>query len=390
MNILFANYHDFSSNSAIHIFHLANELVTLGHECVVATPGAVESVTKIGTPLFRPADFASVENLTFSNGHGVELIHAWTPREIVRKFVQPLAQKYACPYIVHLEDNEELLLSETLRMATSKLRRMSDQELLRLIPTSLSHPRHYQTFLKGASGVTALIDRLLEFKPDGMSGSVLWPSYDPHIEWHRPKNKALANKFGLTDEHVLVYTGNVHAANQREVFSLYLAVALLNRRGIRTKLLRTGRDYVPLFDDNLAELRNNVIELGFVERNILPDLLALADVLVQPGRAGLFNDYRFPSKLPEFLASGKPVVLPKSNIGLHLDDGVNAILLKEGNALEIVNKVAPLLADENLRTTIGQGGRTFAERHLGWTKNAKQLQTFYQHVLGNKRSKAAS
>ena len=42
---------------------------------------------------------------------------------------------------------------------------------------------------------------------------------------------------------------------------------------------------------------------GFVPKARLPRLLALADVLVQPGRAGAFNDYRLPSKLPEFLAA---------------------------------------------------------------------------------------
>ena len=47
---------------------------------------------------------------------------------------------------------------------------------------------------------------------------------------------------------------------------------------------------------------------------------ALADVLVQPGRAGPFNDYRLPSKLPEFLSAGRPVVLPATNLARQLRD----------------------------------------------------------------------
>ena len=38
MNVLFVNYHDFTSNSAIHIFNLANELTGLGVGCAVARP----------------------------------------------------------------------------------------------------------------------------------------------------------------------------------------------------------------------------------------------------------------------------------------------------------------------------------------------------------------
>ena len=33
----------------------------------------------------------------------------WTPREIVRRAVAPIAARYGIPYVVHLEDNEEHL-----------------------------------------------------------------------------------------------------------------------------------------------------------------------------------------------------------------------------------------------------------------------------------------
>ena len=45
-----------------------------------------------------------------------------------------------------------------------------------------------------------------------------------------------------------------------------------------------------------------MLDLGFVSRDRLWDLLAAADVFVQPGGPSPFNDYRFPSKLPDFLA----------------------------------------------------------------------------------------
>ena len=48
----------------------------------------------------------------------------------------------------------------------------------------------------------------------------------------------------------------------------------------------------------------------------LPALLRLADVLVQPGESNRFNTHRLPSKLPEFLASGRPVIMPRANLGL--------------------------------------------------------------------------
>ena len=79
-------------------------------------------------------------------------------------------------------------------------------------------------------------------------------------------------------------------------------------------------------------------------RASVPKLTAIADVLVQPGCANDFNDYRFPSKLPEFLAAGKPVLLPRSNLGRFLHDGVECVLLDQGNALDIASKLEALIA----------------------------------------------
>ena len=83
-----------------------------------------------------------------------------------------------------------------------------------------------------------------------------------------------------------------------------------------------------------------------------PELLAAADILVQPGRSNPYNDYRFPSKLPDFLASGRPVVLPRTNIGLHLRDGAEALILERCDAAESSEKVALLAANPELRLNI--------------------------------------
>ena len=75
----------------------------------------------------------------------------------------------------------------------------------------------------------------------------------------------------------------------------------------------------------------------------VPGYLALADAYVQPGAPDDFNRYRLPSKLPEFLAMGRPVILPACNLGDELADGEDALLLREGDALEIAARIEQLL-----------------------------------------------
>src|SRR5262245_29938798 len=114
MNIVFVNPATFESNSAIQMFHLANELVARGAECICVVPSNKESVQGCGEPRFRIYEYAEVRSalLRFRDGRRPDLIHAWTPREGVRTLVRDLVQTYSCPYLVHLEDNEDYVTAK--------------------------------------------------------------------------------------------------------------------------------------------------------------------------------------------------------------------------------------------------------------------------------------
>jgi glycosyltransferase involved in cell wall biosynthesis len=380
VNLVFVNHASFASNSAVHIFHVANELVRLGVDCAVAVPKDAQTAQDLGTPLFRAGTYEEILRSP-PRGSGPTLVHAWTPREIVRRYTEEFTARVACGYLVHLEDNEESIFERMAgASAAAEIRRRPEAE----VPDHLSHPVRYRRFLAGAVGVTALIDRLLEFKSGDVPGHVFWPAFDADLDWGRPPDEVLREQLGIrVGERVVVYTGNVHSANQREVSSLYLALALMRRRGVAVRLVRTGVDYAPPYEPPLADkMREFVIDLGLRARTDLPAIVSLADVLVQPGGPDRFNDYRFPSKLPEFLASGRPVLLPRSNIGRHLSDGEQCLLLETGNALEIARKLEPLLVDEERRRRIGAAGRAFALEHFSWPKVGRDLKAFYENLIG--------
>src|SRR5689334_17131257 len=106
MHILFVNHSHLDSNSGVHIFNLANHLTRLGVQCSVCIPNK-KNAAPAGKALFEviPFDVARQNR----DNRKVDLIHCWTPREVVRKMTGELSAVYNCPYIVHLEDNEEAL-----------------------------------------------------------------------------------------------------------------------------------------------------------------------------------------------------------------------------------------------------------------------------------------
>ncbi|MBV9770595.1 MAG: glycosyltransferase [Bryobacterales bacterium] len=379
LNVLFVLYHDFTANSAVHVFHLANHLTKLGPSCAVAVPNNPESVSVLGSPDFAVHQFDDLRNgIKFPNGRGPDLVHAWTPRENVRQFCQKLRSLYSFRQFIHLEDNEWHLLSSMLNRPWKTLSAMSPSELYALMPGNLSHPVYGKEFLESADGVTVIIDRLREFVPPHVPVTELWPSA-PANSFLMPSSVKSREALGIPEAAtVLVYNGNAHAANAREVRSLYLAVAILNREGHPAVLVRAGRDSYPFLGPDDTWARAHSIELGYVPHTEIPALLSLADILVQPGRSDPFNDYRFPSKVPEFLAAGRPVVLPATNIGLRLVHGVDAFVLPKVDALAIVDAVRSITIDQDLYDRLARGGREFFEQHLSWDHSARKLLNFYE------------
>lgn len=385
MNIIFVCYTHLNSNSGIHIFNLANRLTQLGHHCAVSVPNDVEGTNAIGKAEFPTLLASEFERspYVFPDGRGPDLIHGWTPREIVRHTVEKLAYISRCPYFVHLEDNEEHLTEATLGRPLNVLLNLPSRKLDSLITQNLAHPVRYKSFLAGAAGITALLDTLLEFKPLSVPGCVIWPSADEELEWALSPGMDFRREIGLNSEgYVVAYTGNVHSANRADVASLYIAIALLNRRGIPVKLVRTGIDHIPLFEpEGWKVMEQFVIQLGFVPRNDIPRVLSIADALVQPGGECAFNNYRFPSKLPEFFASGKFIVLGPSNLGKYVVDNVHCKLLKQGHAHEIAKILEDTLPDLSKRIALGTGAKSFADANFSWQQNARRLSDFYVNTL---------
>jgi glycosyltransferase involved in cell wall biosynthesis len=383
-NILLALYGDFSANSALHVASFANELIARGYDCVVAVPKHKETLGALPQARFMAVEFDELDQLPayFRDGRGPMLVHAWTSRENVRRFTGDVIRRYGSAVFVHLEDNEQEILETRLGRPFADLARLPTAELDELVPVELSHPHRAADFLRTAAGVTVIVDRLREHVPVGVPTTVIWPGADARHFTARPRDDRLRAALGIAPtDAVLFYHGNTHASNAAEVRSLYEAVARLNERGQPTLLIRTGRDIPEFVAATAPWIGRHLIHLGFVGRaQHLPPLMALADYFVQPGAADAFNDYRFPSKLPEFFAIGRPVLLPRTNLGAVVRHQEDAWVLPRADAAAIADAIAALQADPGLRDGLAAGALAFAAAHFSWSRSTDQLVAFYRSL----------
>lgn len=381
MNILFVNYGDFTSNSLNHIGAFANRLTLLGHACAVAVPENPETLSVVPEPLFTALTFARALQAepVFPDRRGADIVHAWTPRENVREFTLAYLRRHpAAALLIHLEDNEVHLMESYAREPLAALLQRTDEELAARLSPRLSHPLRFRNFLRVAHAATCITDRLRELLPAGLPCHRLLPGIDAALYQPLIPDPALRSELGLADrEKAIVYTGSTTFANLADVRTLLLAVRLINERGTPCRLIRTGLNPPALARELAAIGGRHVLDLGFLPKARLGPLLAQADVLVQPGAPDAFNDFRLPSKIPEFLCVGRPVIIPRANLAREMEDRRHALLLETGSAEEIADKCLQVFADDALAQRLAEGALEFARAHFDLKANTSALLDFY-------------
>jgi glycosyltransferase involved in cell wall biosynthesis len=390
-NVLFISHCDFTGNSALHAYRIASALHARGFSPVIAVPDDPRTVEHLGRPPFAVISYSEARTgrFRFADGGEPDLVHAFTPRERVRKLAVQILVKSRCPYVVHLEDNDRAVLSAELETSIEQLDQLPAPVLDRFIGAAQMHPLRGRHFVEHASGVSVVIDRLLELAPADIPTAVVRPGFEEAVlSPDRSRDEVRAELGIRPDDYAVVYTGTIHPANLADMRRLYVALAALRRDGHPIVFVKTGWNAPDA--PELQQLGDAVRNLGWIPRAALPGLLAAADALVQPGVPGPFNDYRFPAKLPDFLASGKPVVLSRANIGEALEDGREAFVLEGGTAAEIYRALEVLRDRPDLAREIGERGREFALRELRWSKSVDGVERLYGEVMATQSRPVSS
>jgi glycosyltransferase involved in cell wall biosynthesis/uncharacterized coiled-coil protein SlyX len=382
MNILFVLYGDFRSNSANPLALYSRELRLAGHACAVAVPSRLETISLHEGVTFRPVLYDDVLNApeaVFPDGRAADVIHACTPREVVRRFVTSYMAKRPTPLVIYLEDNEGWIATRALGLNEETLYQHTEREISEKLPASLAHPFRYESFIGLADAVAVIQDKLALAVPPWVHCGIVMIGVD--VEFFSPRAPApsVRTKYAVAEnERIIVYHGGMNQFTRPSIKILCEAVGLIRQKGYPCRLLRAGRTALDFLGQLPRETAHGISDLGLLPRNELPDLLALADVFVQPGQLDPFEDLRLPGKIPEFLAMARPVVMPEANIAHLFHDGSDAVLLRTGSADEIATKCIELFSDPERANAIGRAGRRLAEKYFDVRIQARRLEGIYQ------------
>jgi len=185
----------------------------------------------------------------------------------------------------------------------------------------------------------------------------------------------------LADQHTLVFVG--HLNHTGEIDRLLDAFFEVAPRFPEWNLRVIGGTCIPTAIEGFRERAassatpDRVEFVGSVERSALPGLLRDAGAFALPRATGLFSTAGFPTKLGEYLATGRPVVVTATgDIPLYLRDGVDAYVVPPDDTRAFAARLADVLADPAAAKAMGARGRETARTQFGIETQGMRLAAF--------------
>lgn len=183
----------------------------------------------------------------------------------------------------------------------------------------------------------------------------------------------------------IAYCGDV-GGNKDGVQNLIDAFSYVQPQYPHVKLLLIGdsREHGAL--DKLKEYVSmkqlaNVIFYGKVSRDKIPSLLCGAKILALARPSSLQSHGGFPTKLGEYLATGKPVVVTKvGEIPLYLNDS-NAFTVDPDDNISFAKRIIEILDDYEKACRIGKAGKELAISVFDYRAQSYNLLLYLNDIL---------
>jgi|WetSurMetagenome_2_1015567.scaffolds.fasta_scaffold177867_2 glycosyltransferase involved in cell wall biosynthesis len=132
---------------------------------------------------------------------------------------------------------------------------------------------------------------------------------------------------------------------------------------------------------NRLQLETNIEFTGIAGREKLPGMLANAVMLVLARPENKQAEAGFPTKLGEYLATGRPVVVTSvGEIPDYLQDNINAYIAKPNDAEDFANKMRQVLQNYKHAQEVGLQGRALAQTVFNYKVQGRQLAKWLEKI----------
>jgi glycosyltransferase involved in cell wall biosynthesis len=127
------------------------------------------------------------------------------------------------------------------------------------------------------------------------------------------------------------------------------------------------------------DLENRVLFTGKVSRNEIPSYICNAELLVLARPESIVADAGFPSKVSEYLSTGRPVVVTRvGEIPDYLTHNQSAFLAEPGSVNDFAANLRLALEDKDQAESVGLRGREIAQTVFSYKLQAARIMDFLE------------
>lgn len=183
----------------------------------------------------------------------------------------------------------------------------------------------------------------------------------------------------------IVYTGT-YLERKDGIITILNAFAILKTKHPEYKLTLTGSpqrssDYHKIMKIiETKDLQKHIDFTGYLSEEELQKTLLSATMLILAKPENRQNRYNFPTKIGEYLLSGRPVIATKVGVVADLLEDHKNIIFTENTITDILNKIEFVINNPEFSNQIGENGRRFAIENLDYLKHSKQMIKFFKSL----------
>lgn len=189
-----------------------------------------------------------------------------------------------------------------------------------------------------------------------------------------------------SSEKYIAYCGDI-GGNKDGVLNLITSFSLIEKKYPDLKLILIGGSKNPNERVKLEEYAQqlnckNVVFYGVVSRDEIPPLLCNAHILSLARPSSLQSTGGFPTKLGEYLSTGKPVVVTKvGDIPLYLTDQFNAFVVEPDNVEEFAEKLEYVLNNYEDALLVANRGKELVETTFNYRYQSSRIKHFFENII---------
>jgi glycosyltransferase involved in cell wall biosynthesis len=178
-----------------------------------------------------------------------------------------------------------------------------------------------------------------------------------------------------------VYIGHLGTLFYKDADLLFEAMKIVAVRAKDAKLLLIGRHKLP--PNILRRAGQCLMETGEISRDRMLIYLGACNILVLPLQINVANNGRWPSKVNDYFASGRPVVsTPIGDIRV-IFEKERIGLLANDQPEDFADVLSRLIEDRPLQSRLAKRAWDYAQLNLNWERIAREMGLFYGRVIAD-------